>query len=234
MASPEIGQRILEIGAGPGNRLASLSRRGDVVAIDLVPSVVGQSVADGLNIEYRQMDAACLRFDTCSFDEVHAYDVLEHVEDIEKCLSEISRVLKPNGIFRGEVPHPKSESWLLRQHPKYWQEVGHLRCFSSEVLRQYLGRAGLCLERIGTKNGAMSLQIAVLFALGGRVTGQRGELSNGNRWFNAGVAFFLDDVFRFPIHKWLFPIWVLTYPIGRVATLAMPKSIYFLARKCGE
>jgi len=40
-----------------------------------------------------------------SVDELHSYHFLEHVENFEFILSEIHRVLKPNGMTIGSVPH---------------------------------------------------------------------------------------------------------------------------------
>ncbi len=52
-----------------------------------------------LDIDYRVGIGEDLPFADESFDIVYCSDVLEHVNDLEKVISEISRVLKPNGVF---------------------------------------------------------------------------------------------------------------------------------------
>ncbi|MDA0272933.1 MAG: class I SAM-dependent methyltransferase [Proteobacteria bacterium] len=45
-----------------------------------------------------------LSFDNDSFDAYVSCDVLEHVPDLRKAVSEAARVLKPGGVFIGTVP----------------------------------------------------------------------------------------------------------------------------------
>jgi predicted SAM-dependent methyltransferase len=80
----------------------------------------------GDNVDY-QADLCNLQFEDGSFDVVYASHVLEHIQDDRKALSEIHRVLSPNGmaflpvpIFVGiptvEYPHPvKTETDHVRQ-----------------------------------------------------------------------------------------------------------------------
>lgn len=44
-------------------------------------------------------------FEDSSFDEVCAFDVLEHLDDYIKAIREIHRILKPGGKLRIVVPH---------------------------------------------------------------------------------------------------------------------------------
>jgi len=53
----------------------------------------------GLQIDYQIGTGERLQFSDSSFDVVYCCDVLEHVRNLPKCISEISRVLKPGGVF---------------------------------------------------------------------------------------------------------------------------------------
>jgi SAM-dependent methyltransferase len=48
-------------------------------------------------------------FASSSFDEVHAYDVIEHLADVLKTMEEIHRVARPGGTLNLHVPHFSSD-----------------------------------------------------------------------------------------------------------------------------
>jgi SAM-dependent methyltransferase len=59
---------------------------------------LGVDINAGKGVDF-VMDVCKLEFDENSVDEVFSRRCIQHVEDDKKALSEISRVLKPNGIF---------------------------------------------------------------------------------------------------------------------------------------
>jgi SAM-dependent methyltransferase len=81
-----------------------------------------------------------------SFDEIHAYHVLEHTGrqgDFRFFFDQWTdfwRILKPGGLFCGVVPSPKSD-WV-------WGDPGHTRNFRPELLTylnqpQYTAQVGV-------------------------------------------------------------------------------------------
>src|SRR5215813_8259305 len=53
----------------------------------------------GLSIRYETGDAADLPFAASAFDIVCCCDVLEHVDDLDRVIAQIARVMAPEGIF---------------------------------------------------------------------------------------------------------------------------------------
>jgi SAM-dependent methyltransferase len=89
--------RVLELGAGDGVQTSALRERfAEVVPMDIAPSgdVEGLVVAD----------AQDLPFDDDYFDVIFSSNVLEHIEDIDKGLAEMKRVLVPGGIMVHSMP----------------------------------------------------------------------------------------------------------------------------------
>jgi len=85
---------VLDIGAGDRQALESLERVDQYVSIDVIPRDRPTVVAD----------AHALPFSERTFDGVIARAVLEHVEDEQKVVSEVSRILKPGGLFMFSAP----------------------------------------------------------------------------------------------------------------------------------
>jgi 2-polyprenyl-6-hydroxyphenyl methylase/3-demethylubiquinone-9 3-methyltransferase len=54
---------------------------------------------NNLEINYQVSGGESLPFAASVFDVVVCVDVLEHVEDLQRVLSEVRRVLRPDGIF---------------------------------------------------------------------------------------------------------------------------------------
>jgi SAM-dependent methyltransferase len=82
-----------------------------------------------------------LPFPNGVFDPVCAFDIIEHVEDDDGALSEISRVALPGAALLLSVP----------LHPSHWTPfddvVGHRRRYQPEQLVTKLAQYGLAVER---------------------------------------------------------------------------------------
>ena len=96
--------KILDIGCGPGIYTKDLLLRGwEVWGMDLSPKMLQlaeRSLADVREphrAHFSTGQAENLSFDSSFFDAVLCIGVLPYVESLEKALSEISRVLKPEG-----------------------------------------------------------------------------------------------------------------------------------------
>lgn len=100
-----------------------------------------------------EADLECLPYTWArdnEYNEIHAYDVLEHTGQqgdfrfFFAQWSEFWRILKPDGIFYGRVP-PLTSKWL-------WGDPGHKRVISLESLTflsqleydKQLGKTALC------------------------------------------------------------------------------------------
>jgi 2-polyprenyl-6-hydroxyphenyl methylase/3-demethylubiquinone-9 3-methyltransferase len=98
------GKSALEVGCGGGILCEEIARMGfDVTGID--PSehslqiAASHAKASRLPINYEKGTGEALPYGDNSSDIVFCCDVLEHVRDVPKVISEISRVLKPGGVF---------------------------------------------------------------------------------------------------------------------------------------
>jgi 2-polyprenyl-6-hydroxyphenyl methylase/3-demethylubiquinone-9 3-methyltransferase len=101
--SPQ-GKSLLDVGCGGGILAEDFARLGcHVTGVD--PSEPSLDAArqhaeqEGLQITYQQSGGEALPFEDAAFDIVCCCDVLEHVDDVDDVVAEISRVLRPGGVF---------------------------------------------------------------------------------------------------------------------------------------
>jgi arsenite methyltransferase len=98
------GERILDVGCGPGFYCAELVEEvgpeGSVLGIDSSPAMIelaARRCAGHRAVELRRADVASLPVDDSSFDGALCVQVLEYVRDPTAALGEIHRVLRPGG-----------------------------------------------------------------------------------------------------------------------------------------
>jgi SAM-dependent methyltransferase len=107
--------------------------------LDLSAAAVDKLAAGGADA--RTGEVSRLPWPDATFDLVAAFDVLEHVDDDEEALAELSRVAAPGATLLVSAPI----------HPARWTPfddlVGHARRYEPAELLERLARAGWCVER---------------------------------------------------------------------------------------
>ncbi|MGA9059310.1 MAG: class I SAM-dependent methyltransferase [Terriglobia bacterium] len=97
---------ILVVGCGSGREAGMLARafKADVIGIDRGDDYTfdhqGSAPAKLLN-----MDAYDLKFPCSSFDMVFSFHTLEHIPEPQRALKEMSRVLRPGGVYLVGTPN---------------------------------------------------------------------------------------------------------------------------------
>ncbi len=128
------GDRLLDVGSGPGTITADLAERvspGRVTALEVTEEAADLTRAelDRRAVEHATVkvgDVHALPFGDDSFDVVHAHQVLQHVADPVGLLREAHRVLRPGGLVAARDSIYASKAWspddplLVR-----WNELYH-------------------------------------------------------------------------------------------------------------
>ena len=95
-----IGGRYLNIGSGEGDLDLDINEYcQELYACDINESDVLFSKKNNPNISYTLQDAERLEYEDNFFDTVVCMEVIEHVNNKEKVINEINRVLKPQGYL---------------------------------------------------------------------------------------------------------------------------------------
>jgi arsenite methyltransferase len=99
---PRNGERILDIGCGPGYLAAEIGELvgpdGFVQGVDPSPAMLAIAARRALpHMELTEGDALALPAEDASFDAAVSTQVYEYVADIAGALSEVRRVLRPGG-----------------------------------------------------------------------------------------------------------------------------------------
>ena len=111
------GKAALEVGSGGGILTEEICKMGFATtgvepADESLATARNHAKAEGLPITYDKGTGEQLPYPDQSFDVVFCCDVLEHVRDLPKVISEISRVLKPGGVFMTHSTEPLSAKLL--------------------------------------------------------------------------------------------------------------------------
>jgi 2-polyprenyl-3-methyl-5-hydroxy-6-metoxy-1,4-benzoquinol methylase len=141
---------LLDVGCGEGvlvhqwaQRLGESTR---VVGIDLEEDSIqaGWAQRTAPNLEYRVMPAESLPFAQDEFDLATAIEVLEHVPDPERTLSEMARCAERHLL----VSVPREPLWRMLNMVRgaYWPALGntpgHLNHWSKQAFVDLLSRHG--------------------------------------------------------------------------------------------
>ena len=148
------GRRVLDLASGEGFGAAILADTAErVVGIDIDEQTVEHSRLNyaGERIEFQLGDARDLsRFETDSFDVVIALEMIEHVDDHDRVLREISRVLKADGLLVISTPdrHAYTDAGDGQDNPFHVRELGQEELVA--LLRSRFAQAAVWGQRTVT------------------------------------------------------------------------------------
>jgi|SRR5687767_10481749 len=183
-----LGRRgnILDIGCGRGELLWAAREAGwECVGLDPSPEYV-EWARKNFGVEARLGTLEQMKFADASFDAVIMNGVIEHLYEPFNTLTEVLRVLKPNGVFYFDAPNEdglymqagnvymraRGRDWVLNLAPTF--PPYHVQGFNPKSLRHLLTRVGFDLIEL---------------SMGGSVTVPAEDMSLAKRLeFTAGRA----------------------------------------------
>ncbi len=150
------GCKVLDLGCGEGRHIIQACRKQGLLCAGTDLSFPNlEKTAEKLRLHHAfdeiktarwmlsQSDITKLGFKSGTFDTVICSEVLEHIPDHFKAISEMLRVLKPGGTLAVSVPRflPEKICWLLSK--AYTNEKGgHIRIYRKNELIGMIRKSG--------------------------------------------------------------------------------------------
>jgi len=135
------GDRALDLGCGLGTFTAIMKELGArPVGVEVAESALrrARSLHPGLEFRLARIDGP-LPLEDCSFELVWASDVIEHIADTARWLSEVRRVLVPGGRLLITTPNHSRLGFALRGVERFSEPLGdHLHLYTKRSLTRLL------------------------------------------------------------------------------------------------
>jgi 2-polyprenyl-3-methyl-5-hydroxy-6-metoxy-1,4-benzoquinol methylase len=146
--------RLLDIGFGAGTILTEAKNQNwDAYGTEVSQPAVDQAKKMGHRVHHGLLKSAT--FTDGFFDVIIASEILEHLPEPEEELREISRILRPGGLFWATTPSAGSLSFILMKN--HWSVLSppeHTQLYSKRGARLMLTQAGF--SNIQTKTTGLN------------------------------------------------------------------------------
>jgi SAM-dependent methyltransferase len=211
-----VGRRLLDIGCADGSFLLEARQSGwDVTGTELDPRAAR---LEGLDVREEITEL----HEDASFDCITMWHTLEHMRGIPHMLTNVARLLKPEG--RLIIAVPDFGGWQARLFGPKWLHVDvprHLYHFSAGALRHALANAGFAVQRtwhqeleydlLGWSQSALNYLMPEPNVFFDTLTGKQGRAG----WFARLCACLLGSL----LLMLALPIMALSTLLGRGGTL---------------
>ena len=157
LLEPKSGERILDIGAGRGDKAFMILESfpgAEVYAVDPNEKRVAEAKRDHPTVRSSVATAERLPFDDSYFDKAYSTMALHHFADLDHALAEIERVLKHGGSYVLLEVEPGSLAGRL------FRFFGRLMGERMTIMTQ-----SQCLARLGRAKG---LEVVTSISLGAK------------------------------------------------------------------
>ena len=159
------GDQALDLGCGTGEFSAALAQAGaSVIGVEVARAAVARARARHPGLEFRLIaDAGPLPFADACFDLIWASEVIEHVADTARWLSEVRRVLVPGGRLLATTPSHGRLRVLIGGIERFSEPLGdHLHLYTLHSLRVLLDEFGFSSVQVRPAGGPPLLRRLLL------------------------------------------------------------------------
>lgn len=188
------GSLVLDVGCGDGRYLLQKREKGaQCYGVDIGESGISALKKSAPDIQLYCGNLWDAGWPAASFDLINLCHVLEHVEDIDKLLPEIRRLLKPTGRLRIQVPN--AASLTAKLFGRFWIGLDtprHVYVFSRRNLHRYLKDSGFEVESARTLENSFDVLASWIYIwnalFGARHVATKMDKIWNNEWIKLVLA----------------------------------------------
>lgn len=156
-AEADRGDAVLDVATGAGYTALGFARHvRSVVGLDIAPGMLRQAEGNAResgaeNVTFREGAAEEIPFGDAVFDMVTARVAPHHFLSIPRFIAEAARVLKPGGrllLADSTVPDDLPEAAEWQNRVEVLRDPSHIRNYSPNEWRRFVGEAGLTIEEM--------------------------------------------------------------------------------------
>jgi len=173
-------KKILDVGCGRGAKIAQLQKRGCVTGIDISAEFIDNCQQLYPKSKFFVMNALSMSLKAHTFDEVYCMDVIEHVDNPNLLLKNISKILKPDGKLFLDIPYFNSEKLLAVFNPTYFSQVHHKTVFSFNEIIRLLNKYSFKIDNCQFIKSFDNIYLLSFFIKGKKIQNQQGDLPQKN------------------------------------------------------
>lgn len=153
---PEHGT-LLDLGSSDGETLSHMAELRPDLKL-LAADIAGRPENYPAGCEFRRVDfdREALPWPNASVDGITCMHLVEHLQDLQRLMREIGRVLKPGARAYFETPHPKTlnlpraPNWTGGRFTlNFFDDPTHVRVITMDVLGQLASQSGLRVQSTG-------------------------------------------------------------------------------------
>ena len=132
------GRRCVDLGGGEGTFAEMVREKGNkVCVVDISQQGVLMAQRKGLDAQVVDLSQDKYPFETDSMDAVFCLEAIEHLENPQNCLAEISRIIRPNGILIISTPNAEEPN----NYPH------HLHAWTYKEFRELIMKFNFTIEK---------------------------------------------------------------------------------------
>jgi len=229
-------KKILNLWCGKWQNVPQLLSKWVVYNVDIDQKSVDSCLKKYPNTVCICLPAEDLDFSDWYFDEIYAFDILEHVYDIDSVMKKVFDMLNPDWLLYVEVPNDVSENMLLKVNPSYHKEIWHVRIFDYDSIDETFLSYWFKILKKDKSRWIVNLYLWACFKSWIHITDQMCTMTWPKRYLERlyfAISIRFDKNLFNTWLKWI-PIWIFTMPIWRILSELYPKTTVLYLKKNNE